>query len=304
MDIAGWDDADTDWWVQLRLGWQPTFSQSQLRALAGGQIARFSHRAVAWDGPRRVGYAHIAHPPGQQMATAQVLVADPDRGRGVGSALFADLLAQARGAPLTTAMPDQDEPSLAVARHWGFVTVSHAIRSRLDLHAHPPVPTGPAGPAGPPGCLVRIVDGTSPVDLRGRLDALLRASDTSPEAVELGWNSNLADYEQMFPGVVWAAVEQRGHLVAVASASPHDRQDWLVIYTGVLAAHRRQGLGRLAKTAMHAAAAERGARTLTTDNDARNTAVRALNASLGYQRVGGEVRLQRAGADTSGTADT
>jgi GNAT superfamily N-acetyltransferase len=287
VDIRPWSESDTDWWVALRLAWQPGFGEGQLRLLAAGQVATFTHRGVAWAGGQRVGYTHVAYPPGQDQATAQVLVSVEHRGRGLGSALFANTLAHGPAGPLMTAMPDDDDRSLAVAQHWGFTTVSHAIRSRLDLAAHPSVREDT------PGYTIRIVDSASPASVRERLDLLVQGSDTSPEANDLGWRSTVADFEQMFPGVVWVVVELQGTAVAVASASPKDGGDWLVIYTGVLPEHRRKGLARMAKLRLHTEAAERGARTLTTDNEERNVGVRGLNQSLGYERVGGEIRSIR-----------
>ena len=39
------------------------------------------------------------------------------------------------------------------------------------------------------------------------------------------------------------------------------------------------------------------AEVLTTDNEERNRGIRELNAALGYQRTGGELRLIRPGGD-------
>jgi len=64
VDIRPWAEADVDWWVGLRREWDPSVSEDRLRELAAGQIARYVHRAVAWDRGERVGFAMISYLPG------------------------------------------------------------------------------------------------------------------------------------------------------------------------------------------------------------------------------------------------
>lgn len=289
MQIRSWDEADTDWWVTLRRAWQPTMSSdAQLRLLAAGKIARFAYRAVAWEEEARVGFASITVPPGHDDSMALVLVPEDKRGRGIGSRLFADLLRHADGQDLTASMGDDESVGLAVAQRWGFQMVSHAIRSRYDLRRNSVPAEGNRSPYA-----FRVIDARSPAADRAWLAPLIPISDTSPEAIDLGWRATLADLETMFPNIVWVAIEDQGLPLAAASAAPRTDEDWLVIYTGVSPDHRREGLARLAKQELHAVVAARGARTLTTENEARNTGIRALNASLGYEVVGGEIRLRR-----------
>jgi GNAT superfamily N-acetyltransferase len=122
---------------------------------------------------------------------------------------------------------------------------------------------------------------------------VLSESETHPEAVELGWRHTVPDFERMFPSIVWVLVEEEGVPVAVASMQRQDDEAWLVVYTGVMPSHRGRGLARLVKEQLHALAASRGARALVTDNEARNTGILAVNRALGYQRIGGELRLIR-----------
>jgi GNAT superfamily N-acetyltransferase len=287
MLIRSWEDSDTDWWVGLRLASDTAIGEEQLRLLAAGQVAAFAHRRVACIDSARVGYAAIAYPPGQAEGWAHVLVPQDRRGQGIGSALFSDLLRHSSDATLTTSMPDDDPRSLAIARHWGFEEVSHAVQSELDLRAHPPEPSND------PSRHWAVVDAGSPPAEKVWLDSLLTRSDTSPEAIDLGWRSTVATFERMFPNIVWVVLEDDGMAVAAASAACQQGDAWLVIYTGVLPEHRRKGLARLAKEQLHALVAQRGGRTLSTDNEARNDGIRHLNASLGYVRTGGEIRLRR-----------
>ena len=84
VDIRPWDDSDVDWWVGLRRDWDPSVGEDRLRELAAGQIARYVHRAVAWDRGERVGFAVISYLPGADEATAHVLVAPHRRRHGIG----------------------------------------------------------------------------------------------------------------------------------------------------------------------------------------------------------------------------
>jgi len=292
VKIRPWSDADTDWWVGLRLAWQPTFGEAQLRLLAAGRIADFAYRAVALRDGARVGFASIACLPGHGEAFALVLVPPDRRGQGIGSALFAELVRESSDDTLMASMPDDDQRSLAVAEHWGFRVVSHAIRSRFDLRPGKPRPIDALDGQ------VRVIDAASPDWDKLWLSPLIIDSDTSPEAIELGWHTTLDDFERMFPGIVWVVIEEDGKPIAAASASPQEGDAWLLIYTGVLPSHRRQGFARMAKVRLHAVVAHRGGRSLTTDNEARNTSILGLNESLGYERIGGEVRLRREALDT------
>jgi GNAT superfamily N-acetyltransferase len=145
VQIKPWKTSDTDWWVGLRFAGQPIMGEAQVWLLAAGKIARFEFRAVAWIEGARVGFASLAQPPGRDDTIASVLVPDDRRGGGIGSALFAELLPKASGRSLLALMPDDNETSLAVAQHWGFEVVSHAVRSRLDLASAQTEPVGDGG---------------------------------------------------------------------------------------------------------------------------------------------------------------
>ena len=223
MEIRPWDDADVDWWVALRREWQPAIGEAQLRALASGQIARFVHRAVAWEGDERLGFATIAYPPGEDMAAAQVLVASAHRGRGVGSRLWADLLASGPASDLIAWFPDDAVLSRQVAELWGFEVVSHAITSRLDLSHVDRSPSIPE-PFG-----VRIIDASDDEASKAGLETVLSGSETDPRT-ELGWRHTIADLERMFPPMLWVLVEDAGTPVAMAGAQSQADQAWLVIF--------------------------------------------------------------------------
>lgn len=287
MKILMWEPTDIDWWIGLRRQWQPTVGEEQLRLLASGRVARFVHRTVAWRGNDRVGYAMIAITPGEQTAVAQVLVEPVQRGQGIGAALWGDLMTAGAGLDLMVWMADDDLTSQQVAEHWGFRVVSHAIRSRIDL-----TDIG-LDPHMPEPFQVRVVEVADSPDAKRGVDLVLAGSETNPEAVELGWRHSVSDLEQMFPAIVWVVIEADSSPVAIAAMQRQDDEPWHVIYTGVLPEYRGRGLARLAKAHLHALAYRRGARAMVTDNEARNVGILALNSSLGYRKIGGEIRLVR-----------
>jgi len=145
-----------------------------------------------------------------------------------------------------TWMPDDDPGSRETAEHWGFRLVSHAIRSRLDLSP------GMPRPASTGSLELQVLDGSAPATGKASLEVLLNRSATYPEAVELGWKSSVAEFEQTFPGMIWVVLQDHSDAVAVASAQPRRHGPWLVIYTGVLPERRGHGLARLAKQHLHA----------------------------------------------------
>ena len=105
---------------------------------------------------------------------------------------------------------------------------------------------------------VLTCDEVDAAGLAGPLDRLLAASETEPEAVELGWTETYDELRGRFPDVVWALLEVAGELVALSCADPQDGADWVLVYTGVSPPHRRRGLGRAVKQSLHAAIAARG----------------------------------------------
>ena len=291
LTVRDWQEQDTDWWVGLRRRWDPTKSDTQLRVLAAGRIGRFIARRVALDDGRPVGMGFVLEPVLPGTATS-VIVEPLARGRGVGSMLWADIVATAGQEPLLTFVPDRDEHAVAVGQRWGFSTVTRAIASRLDLSGPLPEPHLPVG------MRIKVISGADPeADAKG-LDGLIADTGDFPGAQEMGWAANHMAFSRLFSDITWVLVLDGDTVASAASLSAYagpGGSEWAVVFTGTRPAYRGRGLSRAAKQALHQLAARRGATGVVTMNDAANSGIRALNASMGYRPVGGELRMMRPG---------
>jgi hypothetical protein len=147
---------------------------------------------------------------------------------------------------------DDDPGSLTVARRWGFSVEGHPIRSEVPLSVTEPAPRLPEQVSVDPCSDLSFPD-------RAAVEAMLAATDSSPEAVA-GMRVTLEDLAAAVgPGMtpVGVLVRRDGQPVAIAYGVI-ERHSLNVTYTGARPAYRRRGLGRLAKQALHAAAAGRG----------------------------------------------
>jgi GNAT superfamily N-acetyltransferase len=289
VTVRDWRDEDTDWWVGLRRRWDSSMSDRQLRIIASGSVGRFISRRVAMEEERPVGMGFVIEPllPGW---AATVLVEPQARGRGVGSVLWRDLAGAAQGAALLTILPDHEHHGLAVAQRWGFRAVSHGVTSRIELSGRLPEPNLPTG------MRIQVISGADPAAATSGLDGLIAETGDFPEAHEVGWTVDQGAFTRMFADITWVLVKDAETVAAAASMSTlagPGGSEWAVIFTGTRPAYRGRGLSRAAKQALHLLAFRRGATGLTTMNEADNTAIRALNATLGYRVVGGEVRMLR-----------
>ena len=116
-------------------------------------------------------------PPG--IALLNVTVARAHERRGVGGALYRALLATLPGDTETIglAVDDSEPDSLAIARRHGFEVTQHGIESELEL-VDLPVPS-----AGP-GVTFEDVSSLEFPDDEEAVQAMLRDSQTNPEAAE------------------------------------------------------------------------------------------------------------------------
>jgi len=200
-------------------------------------------------------------------------------GQGLGSRLFAAALADADDevTRVVGCVLDGDQHSMDVALHWGFERKQTSITSACALDDAVAVEP-------PHGVTVEVCDELI-FDDDVAVDALLRASQTNPEA-ELGLVLTLSGLrESAAPGqrpvAVLTRVEGRPAGIAVALA---DGDQMHLMYTGVDPTLRGRALGRLTKVFMHAHAHDLGIRTALTENDENNAGIRRVNDQLGYAR--------------------
>jgi GNAT superfamily N-acetyltransferase len=287
MQLRPYTPADEDAYVALRMGVEHSFDEAHVRAIARGELVPVPRFEVAEVDGAVAGAALVLAPPflPPALRMTQLIVAPEHRRSGIGSALLDDVIGSLNtGITMMGVVRDDDPASLTTVEHWGFTAKMHGIASALPLTGKETYPTAPDG--------VTVSVSTRWDNLPSDMDSAYLDSDTSPENDVLG-TTEITSWRSMFrrPLIVYALSD--GHVAAMAVANRQANGDLLVVYTGVPKAYRRRGLARLVKEHLHAAAANRGFDRVTTQNEERNTSIRALNDALGYQHEVGEIRVQR-----------
>lgn len=221
-----------------------------------------------------------------------VVVAAEHGGRGIGRALYDELLATAPETVtiIGTGVDDADVESRAIAEAHGFVVNQHGIDSELDL-ADLPEPLPIAGIS-----YEDVSDLVFPDE--DAVEAMLLDSQTNPEAA-VGIVSTLAHFRKFQETLPYLAVLARidGAPAAIITGDIDrdvDGADVLYIhYTGVGQAFRGRNIGLALKQYAHRVAADRGAVRSFTTNEESNAGIRHVNRKLGYRIVGGMYRMRR-----------
>jgi GNAT superfamily N-acetyltransferase len=274
-------------------------------AMAGAFSAPAAARLVATIDDVVVGCGEVGGPElvGGGAVAVRVAVSPERRGQGLGQALIAAMaapLASRDEVALFTTVADDDERSRRFAERLGFSVFEHSEGFVLDLALAPPRPPRPSDlavaslpdrPADSEWAAAHRIFSAccaDTPDLHGR----------PPGADE--WRQLLSAFP---PASVFGTID--GLPAACSFAVPEDGGRWRIVITGVAPSRRGCGLGVAIKVAMERRAREFGVRYLRTNNLSTNTAIRALNQSLGYQPVTGVWRLRRdppgaGGADLAG----
>ena len=278
---AALDEADT---VEGYLDWK--------------RQARETTWLLASDGDRDVGAAIGIggwHSP-DGVARGEVRVVVGARGRGVGSALLAELSGWARRlgyAELMGPVKEVDRESLGWAERRGFTEVGRNSRLVLDLTSiAAPVVQAPAGVeiatwAERPGVergMYEVAREAYP-DVPGEEDAEvqtfeewlamdMQGAGDRPEATFVA----LAGYEVV-------AYAKLSLSLARPAVAMHDM-------TGVKRAWRGRGIAGALKAAEIAWAVESGYERLETENEERNEPIRRLNERYGYVVEPGSVTVR------------
>lgn len=250
---------------------------------------RYFHLRTAYAGDTLLGWGVSAQPMmfPADFALVNVVVARDRGGRGIGRALYDELLTTVPDtiAFLGTGVSDDDPESLAIAEAHGFAVQQHGINSELLL-TDLPEPTA--------------VDGLTFEDVSDlgfpdeeAVEAMLMDSQTNPEAA-MGIRHTLEHMRRFRSTMDYLAVLARldGAPVALIAGDIDDGV-LSIHYTGVGRAFRGRNIGFALKQYAHRVAAERGATSSYTTNEEGNAGIRRVNANLGYQIVGGVYRLRR-----------
>jgi mycothiol synthase len=238
-----------------------------------------------------------------------VRVAEARRGRGVGTALL-EALAEtelARGKALRAQSQDGDPATLAWAERRGFRLLRHTLLNLLDLAAF--------DEAAHAGRLERVAE--QGVRIVSLASLLAEAGDDAAEAlwdrVHSLWAGLLAstpdhggeedsdperlrglvrDHPATSPEGILIA-ERQGEWLGLTHVWTHRPDRFHVPLTGVRPEFQGRGLATALKVAGIAFARRSGAAVLSTNNDAGNTAILAVNERLGFRRESGEWILER-----------
>jgi GNAT superfamily N-acetyltransferase len=224
-----------------------------------------------------------------QRCALRIIVARDAEGAGVGSALRASLLPRVPSTMTTlgSGVFDDDERSLAVARHWGFEIEKHGIESSLALGDAASLPQSPL----PPGVTLHEVPDLQFADADA-VERMLRASQTNPEAA-IGFVMTLESFGSMLaageePVCVLARV---GDTPAGITFGGVQAGVLSIAYSGVDPAFRGRGIMRVVKERAHLVAARLGATVSNTTNEEHNVGIRRVNADLGYVVRSGIYRM-------------
>ncbi len=249
-----------------------------------GEAAPVVHHEVVGPPGSPVGVVLALLPAPMNGAARTAVVVHPEhRGQGLGSLLWRSAQPSLSGRVVMGSIRDDDPASLAVAIGWGLEPVQHSVGSRLDLAP------GLVAPQPPAGSVLRRIDSWFPPE---RVAAAWMASDTSPEA-DLFGATGPDVYAGLFDSPVMLWLERGDDVLAVLGCHRATDDLWSIVYTGTPAQHRGHGYARALKVQLHAVAAADGVVRLETANEEENAAIRALNATLGYQPSVGEIRVRR-----------
>jgi mycothiol synthase len=231
-------------------------------------------------------------------ATVEAWTLPQARGRGVGQALYAELLhwaAERACIEVQTSVSEDDPASLAWADKRGFREIGRELRVTLDLAAAEAPEIDP-----PPG--IEIVSWSERRELaRGMYDVFLEASPDIPgsDGVEVpGYEEWLSDDMQGTsdrPEAVFAALAG-DEVVGYAKLSLSNEWTGTAWHdlTGVKRAWRGRGIASALKRTQIRWAKEQGYLRLTTMNEERNAPIRHLNERYGYRPEPGRIVLSTA----------
>lgn len=283
MKIRGCGERDADAAVELldltsasdaRIRWRRLLAEDGVRAV------------VAEDGGRVVGAALIgAAADYRGQRPIGLGVAADARGRGIGTALAAELRRADRDAgpgagPIAMTMRDDLPGGLRFAERLGLQVYNHCTGWTITLDDPGSLRSAAEVAAAQSG--VRLETATVG-ESRARFVAAAASSlagmptDTPIDLERFA--ANMPDHV-----VVLFAADAAGTAGVCLIRPDGDAGGWHTSYTGVATRARRRGVARALKLGSFAAAAERGGTTMHGENDDRNAPMLALSAAVGMRR--------------------
>lgn len=219
------------------------------------------------------------------------------RGRGVGTALYAELTrwsAERACTAMDTEVDQGDDASLAWAERRGFHEVARDSSLVLELeHVEPPAVEPPAG--------IEIVTWAERPDVDRELYEVYSEAEPDIPGEETNelppfvqWLSNDMHGLSDRPEAVFVALAGDEVVGYAKLAFPQEGTRVFHDLTGVKRAWRRRGIASALKRAQIAWAKQNGYSHLVTSNDERNEPILRLNARHGYRVEPGNVVLRRA----------
>jgi GNAT superfamily N-acetyltransferase len=243
---------------------------------------------LAEDDGGAVGLALVApsDSPGRTFIDIRVL---PEwRRRGIGSALYEQALAHARGLEpewLSTMVSEAEPQAVAWAERRGFERYQQQVELLLQLRGNEQPPAPPAG--------IEIVEVTP--ELHEAAYALSReAWEDLPLDIPVELSSFEVWLEEDLPGPIAFAAMENGEMVGFAGLIERDAPGLLEHgLTATRRAHRRRGIATALKQTQIAWAAANGYRELITFTQDRNEGMQAINLALGFEPQPAWISMRR-----------
>ena len=213
--------------------------------------------------------------------------------RGIGGALFEEMLGFARQRGLDRAMIylrlfEPDEPAVRFLKGRGFAEVDRDVPVKLDLTAFDASHFARPGTEG-----VRLVSMTEAGDTEAnRRKFYALGAALLPDIPTNDVHPEFPPYEEFVKGFSQTEYDPDALIFAETGAGEwvgvtqfgfqeHTNVGW-TFFTGVLPAYRGKGLAMALKLRAIDAAQARGCPLLTTENHEDNAPMRAINRKLGF----------------------
>ncbi|MEP6477182.1 MAG: GNAT family N-acetyltransferase [Actinomycetota bacterium] len=290
------DDNDLERWVAIHNVVIPDDAITAQNLRSWMDSARSYSRLLAFEDGELVAVASAVIEPGRPESIVSPLVPTESRRRGLGSALFDELVRWAGGQgcdALLTHVEVGDQESIGFAERRGFTEIGRELRVALDL-------TGELPEFEPPDGVELLTWAERPGLVKGIYEVYLEGAADIPgeeDSEILSFEDWLA-YDMSGSGdrPEWTFLAVAGTDVvgyskwSLTEAQPHTAHHDL---TAVKRAWRGRGIAGSLKSRQLRWAKENGYTRAVTQNEERNTPIRRLNERFGYLPAGGRILLRR-----------